>query len=514
MGGFQLPPGWSVVSGGTPPPPSPSPAGFTLPPGWSVVDTAPGLAPPPADNPLGTGSLSERWAASAPRRDAALGGIGKSVLSTLVGAYDLLGEPVTTALTRPGEAMARLLDAISPQQRGLTDLMLNRPAQPRVAPPIPARELLAADPSNPSAPTITPTEGEQPYYAAANIAQLLAPTATGKTALASAALSGGQTGLLSLLQGASPQEAATAAVTAGVLPPVINKAAGGLERAAVTQYQRALGATKEGTKAAAARIAPELVERGVTGSIPALAERGAAESNVVGGQIRAAYDAATSRGVTVSTAPAMQGLARLKSRYVTTGSGGAQVATNPEAVARIEKIEDILSQIGPQATPSQLWQVRQSLDEIVGSAFDVPQAKSTAKEIAKVARQGLQSELDKADPAIRSLNREYGLWRDLENVASATERRRTSQELPLASMLFGVAGAGAQFAHGGDPMDALKAGVLSGLVARGMKSPGFRTRAAVATDRLAGAATAGSDPIARLLAALLGGAAGTPGPNQ
>lgn len=476
---------------------------------FPVAQASPPMAPTPQPEPW-------RHPLIGGVADASMG-IMKSAGNTLTGVYDLLAGPASEALTQPGVAFARLLDAVSPQQRGLTDLMLNRPAQPRVPPRQSAREALSADPSQPG-PTIVPTDREKPYYQLANLAQFLLPTATGAGPIANAALAGGQTGALTLAQGGSPSEAATSAATAGLLPPAINKAAGAVEGTAARLYERALGATTGPMKAAAQRIAPEMIDRGVVGSLPRLAAMGEKKANEVGQEISAAYDAATQRGVTVSTTPALQNLDRLKARYVTVGTsaqGPTRVVTNPEAVGRIEKIEDILNSIGPSATPNQLWQVRQALDEIVGpGGFGQPLGKGTAKGIAKAARAGLQTELDKSDASIRALNREYGIWADLDKVASSTARRRVSQELPLASMLFGAAGAGGQFARTGDISDSLSTGVAMGALARGAKSPAFRTRAAVGLDRVAGAAGANADPIARLLAALLGGAAGTPEPTQ
>lgn len=454
-------------------------------------------APAPAASPFGSGSLSERWEAAAPRREAAVGGISKSLLNTLTGVWDLMNMgPRDVA---PG--------AFPGPQRTLTDLIMEREAQ---APPRPmtAREILQPDPSNPSAPTIVPTEAEQPFYSAGNIAQYMAPVPGGLIAQA------GQSGLLTMLQGGTGREAAISAATAGLVPPVINRASGALRGAAVTQYERALGATGATAKEAAARVAPEAIERGVTGGLGSIAARGAKESDEVGTVIRETYDAATQRGVTVSTAPATARLDALRAKYVTQGRAG-DVITNPTAVARIDTIRKMLDDIGPTATPNQLWQVRKNLDEIIGpNGFGQGLSKGTAKKIEKAARTGLQGELDKADPAIKELNRNYGFWEDLEKVSTSTQRRRTSQEMPLSTLLGGAFGAGTGFVQGGgDFSDAAVGGLTAGLLARGAKTPYARTNMAVGVDRFAGGLDASASPIAQLLAALFGGAAGTPGPN-
>lgn len=353
------------------------------------------------------------------------------------------------------------------------------------------------------------TPDQQPWKTGADIAQFLIPSPAG--------IAGGaaQAGILTAAQGGTPGETAASAATAGLLPPVLNRAARGIESGAVSLYERALGASGRGMKAAAGRVAPEMIERGVTGSLPTLAARGADESNAIGGQIRAAYDNATQQGVLVSTIPALKGLDNLKSRYVTTSAtSGQQVVTNPEAVGRIEKVEEILKALGPKANPNQLWQVRQNLDEIVGGAFDNPAARSTMKEIAKVARVGLQGELDKADPAIKAFNREYGIWKDLEKVAGSTALRRTSQELPLSTLLAGLGGAGSSYASGQDPIQSALTGFALAGATRGIKTPAFRTTAAVGADRAATALAASGSPIARLLAALFGGSDGSPTPTQ
>ncbi len=402
-----------------------------------------------------------------------MGGIAKSAGNTLAGVYDLMQYIASS---------------------GAGGLLGNRNSD--------ARGALSQE--------LTPNEAEQPFYTAGNIAQFLAPTPAGKLGLVGQAA---QSGLLTHLQGGTAGESATAAATAGLVPPVVGRAAGALRGAAVTQYERALGATAGPMKEAAARVAPEAIERGLTGGLGTLAARGAKESDDAGTVIRQTYDAATQRGVTVSTVPARAKLDALRQKYVTPGKAG-DVVTNPTAVGRIDTLTKMLDDIGPSATPTQLWQVRKNLDEIIGpNGFGQSLSKGTAKKIEKAARAGLQGELDKADPAIKELNKTYGFWEELEKVTTSTQRRRTSQEGPLAAMLAGGAGAGFEFARGGDPLDALMTGAASGAIVRGYKSPRFRTTGAVGMDRLAGGLEAGSSPIAQLLAALFGGAAGTPEPN-
>jgi hypothetical protein len=103
-------------------------------------------------------------------------------MSMLTGVYDL---------------PRNIYNAVNPPERNLTDVMMGREAQR----PMTAREILAADPSNPSAPTIEPTPEEEGGYMAGNMAAFLLPTPAGKGPLLAAGLAGAQTALTTHLQG-------------------------------------------------------------------------------------------------------------------------------------------------------------------------------------------------------------------------------------------------------------------------------------------------------------------------
>lgn len=535
MGSFTLPPGWST----TPPSAAPPVAGggFTLPPGWST--SPPTTIPPEPPGPLGSGSLSERWAAAAPRRDAALGGITKSLLSTLVGVYDLPGQ---------------VADFVSPPQRSLTDLMLDRQPRRRMT----AREALAADPSNPSAPNITPTEAEQPIYTGANIAQFLAPTPAGKGPAATYALEAGLSALLTGLQGGTAEETAQAGVVSGAARPLLGLLGRGvvaavgkagdkgkalqqflaerMKESALHGYKEVLKPATRENKAITQRIAPEMIDRGVTGlTRERMLADAAKKVERFGGEVDAAIDALPKEAV-IRTRPILDHMAEAKAAFKTgeetvtrqvpsgvldqTGkpimrevSEQVPIYADAKAVRTIDGLAKIVARHGDSMTPDQIIKLRRIFDDQIAQAkgFHGKTLREGSEIEAKRELAGaIRGELAKQFPDLAKVNREFSFWSNVEKVLGETVERTASQSKPLGETVVKGALAGGAVAGGAEMV---VPAATAGLLWRATQSTAWRTHSAVYKTKVANALSSGNwDEVARLLNQVAAGGVGAAKP--
>lgn len=427
--------GWqdSPIVGG---PPASSPM-----PKWA---SSPTVEPEAEESP----SLMDRWNAAAPRRS----GAAKSVLNTLTGVYDVL------------------------------NMGPDSPGQPTK---LTARQVLAED--------ITPTPEEEGGYTAGSVAQFLLPTPVGKGKLAAAALNAAQSGGMTYLQGGTGGETATSAAI-GAAGPLASKAgevaAPWIQKAAETQYGRALAATTKPLKKQAQRIVPELLKRGVYGTLESLAEKGAAKSETFGKKLGTAYESVSDAGVKTQTAPVVARLDKVRKRFFATTDAGEAVAVNPGAVAKIDAVKELVEKFAPEARPDQLWALRKNIDDVLEATggFSGPLTPGTTKSLQYEARTALQKELSKANPDIKKLNRHFSLWQGLEDVAKATIDRKVSQTGIVELGIRSTIGTGAGYFLGDDPRWATVGGLLGAVT----KHPLYRTFSASQKARLAFALSKGN----------------------
>lgn len=287
-------------------------------------------------------------------------------------------------------------------------------------------------------------------------------------------------------------------------------AAKGLRNAAEVQYGRALNATTKPLKAESRRIVPELLDQRVHGSLERLAERGAGEAAEAGQAIARTYEKASDAGVQSKTAPIIADLEKAKQKFFARSNSGEAINTNPGAVAKLETMQELIGKFGDSARPDQLWLMRKSLDDIIkaGGGFGGELTPGTTKALQREARTAIQKELGKASPDIAVLNKEFSLWKGLENVSKATIERKTGQsgivEMGIRSGLGGTVG----LLAGDDPTWAS----VGALIAVATKSPRYRTFSAVNKARLAHALSKGQAQTATsILAKFLGAQATSSG---
>jgi hypothetical protein len=175
-----------------------------------------------------------------------------------------------------------------------------------------------------------------------------------------------------------------------------------------------------------------------------------------------------------------KGLEALKKPFVGVGPGGEEIVLHQGAVDAITALQETLDKFGTAAAPDQLWKFRKVLDDVVqaSNGFTRPLSPFTAKAIARQARTEMQSALGKAVPGVEKINPEYGLWKGLTEVASATSKRKAGQSGIVGDVLRATAAGGVGTAAAGPP------GILAAAVPYVYTRPAVRTAAAVGLNRL------------------------------
>lgn len=363
-----------------------------------------------------------------------------------------------------------------------------------------ARQMVQA----PVEPGKAETAGEKAgrFVGRAAPAMALAGATGGATLPMQSAVFGGISGAQSAAEGGTPSQMALAAALGAASPyvgpalsRVIGVPASALRTLAVKQYERGLGATKDAMKAEASRITPELLDRGVSGSLKGLSAKATANVDDIGRQIQAEYRAATQAGTKIDGSKLATGLERLKTPFKELGQNGQEVILNPKAVGAIDEMQGILRELG-DTTPSAVWKFRKTVDDIVSASngFTRELPGGTAKALQKQVRGILQEELNRAVPNVGRLNSEFRLWKALQDVTEATLKRRTSQEGSLIPAILGGS-IGGGVAATGSLTGAGGAALLTASLVRALRSPLWRTVSAVQKAKLADVLSGGSEAL-------------------
>lgn len=298
-------------------------------------------------------------------------------------------------------------------------------------------------------------------------------------------------GSLAAMQGANP---VVGAALGGLVPAageVFNGLAPKLREAAAKQVVTALGPTKERFKAMAERLTPEILQRGLRGSREALQAQAADTASEVGGKIDSAIQAYGARQV--DTTPVLDALEQAKGAFQTTGPHGKAVIFEPRAVKQLDGLQQVITDLGPEARVDQLVAVRRAWDKVVdqaggfahraGGAIGVP-LKDQSEAWAKREATGAIRTLLNADvPELGALNKEFSFWKNLDGVLTQTLQRTQPQGPGLAKAGAEIVGGLAGASHG--PAGAVGGAYALGKVQQMFKSARWQLASAQVKDRLA-----------------------------
>lgn len=347
---------------------------------------------------------------------------------------------------------------------------------------------------------VTPDNAAQKVgMAAEQIGEFFVPVMGTGGKLAQAA----KAGFLTMAQTGSPGAAVASAGITAAMPGVagaVARAAGPLRKSAEKSVAQALGATKEWAKADAAKLAPQMLARGVRGTRDAMLSQARAMASQVGQQLDEAYTAAAAAGETVSGAAIREQLANAAgSLAVTDARGVATLIPGTERVARqLSKLDEFVASLGDDIPVDKAAAVKRTWDRVVSKAgLYGPKAVSSATDSADAwaLREGagaFRALLNK-NPTLADLNAESAFWTGLKKVLVETEKRTQPQRGGLTDVIRGTGGAVIGAAAGG-PVGAGAGQFLSQKLSTAVNSPWWKTTAAGPAKQALAEALASGQP--------------------
>ncbi|HEY3158180.1 MAG TPA: hypothetical protein VGJ78_04390 [Vicinamibacterales bacterium] len=305
---------------------------------------------------------------------------------------------------------------------------------------------------------------------------------------------------MSAAQGGDPLTGAVLGSAAPVAGRFGDQMAEALRSSATKNVLEALGPTKEHFKALGEKLAPEILKRGIRGSREAIAEQAGAAAESAGQDIDAALKAFGARQVGVQ--PVVDALKNAKDAFRTTNAAGQAVVFEPRAVKQLDGLQQIVSDLGPDARVDQLVALRRSWDKVVADAGgfshrapggigrplkDISEA-ANKREATTAIRQLLNQDV----PELTALNKEFAFWKNLDDVVTQTLQRKQPQAASLAGAVKEAGGMAAGAAIGGGVGTAVGLGKVAKYADAVFQSPRWKLASAQMKDALAEAITSGN----------------------
>jgi len=314
---------------------------------------------------------------------------------------------------------------------------------------------------------------------------------------------------------------ATAALTA-VLPGggALKRAASALDESAEKSVVQALGATKEGAKATAAKLAPEMIARGVKGSREAMLTRATEMSQEAGRRLGAVYQAAGAAGKTVNGEAIRGELEFAKDALLETAANGSKIPIEGAGpvIEKLNRLGEFVEELGDDIPVDKAAKVKTVWDRIVAkSGLYGAKAAASATDSAdawatREATSAFRTALNAADPDIAALSKEYAFWTGLKGVLKQTQLRTQAQTGGLYGAIGTAAGAASGFASGQSLGDSFEKAFIGAAAGRSMvkliQSPAWRTmvsaplKAQLADALGSGVSTRVAGATSRILTAL------------
>lgn len=297
-----------------------------------------------------------------------------------------------------------------------------------------------------------------------------------------------KSGALTLAQTGSPVAAGVSAAITAAIPsgPAIQKSAASLREGAEKTVAQALGPTKEWAKVEAAKLAPQMLARGVKGSREAMLAQAKQMASALGQELDNAYAAAAQAGDTVPGNLVRGHLVATRDALMVADEAGAKIAipgTEP-ILAKLGELDDFVARLGPDVPVDKAAHIKRVWDQIVSKAglygpkaASSPTDSGTAWSLRESA--GAFRELLNKNPTIGELNAEVAFWTGLKNVLKETQKRTQAQSGGLVQAGMGGAGVVAGALSGDSMSERATNAALGGLAGRQLvrlvQSPAWRT---------------------------------------
>lgn len=325
--------------------------------------------------------------------------------------------------------------------------------------------------------------------------------AAGKVGKAGRVVDAAKSAGLTMAQTGSPAAAGVSAGLSAVLPGAgaASRLAPKVEASAEKTVAQSLGATKEWAKAEAAKLAPEILKRGIGGSREAMLAQAKEVSKRVGQELEDAYAIRARLGQTVDgpTILGYLGTAR-DALMMPTASGSVVAIPGTQAVVKeLDELATFIHSLGTDIPIDKAATLKRTWDHIVSNAgLFGPKATSSATDSASAwafrEASGSFRKLINANPTLEAINAESAFWTGLKKVLKATEKRTQSQRGGLTDAIRGGAGAVIGATTGG-PAGAALGAVAAQQLSHIVSSPAWKTKvSAPMKKRLADALASGS----------------------
>lgn len=330
-------------------------------------------------------------------------------------------------------------------------------------------------------------------------------------------------GALTLAQGGSPTEAGVSAGITAAIPGSggLRKGSMSLERGAQKEMAQALGATKEWAKSDAAKLAPEMLERGVHGSREAMLTEARSQVSRLNSAVGQEVTSAAAAGQTIAGADVRAAIQNARQGFMVADAGGRMIPIEgaQPILKRLDRLDTFVSSLGPDIPFDKAQKVKVLWDKIVSKSGLYGQkatANATDNASAWAVREATSSFRDllaNGSATLDDLNKELGFWKGMRNVLVETGKR-TQAQAGTGLVAAGTGGAGAVIGamSGDSTSDRAQNAIIGGIAGRNLvkaiQSPAFRTtitgpmKQKLAEALASGSAERVSAAVGRIVAAM------------
>lgn len=333
--------------------------------------------------------------------------------------------------------------------------------------------------------------------------QLKAARGAGRLARAgvSALRSGTDVGLKSLVQGASPQEAATTAVLGGAAGAAVETGAPYISRLltklAKSQYGKVLHPLGRKAKEVAEEHLEDIVESGygaaAAPSKTALAAKFNDRVTQLGQQIGDKWKQldATTR---TRLAPIYEDFNRWVTENAFTKGGAVKdPAVLEAAFKQLDYLHDTLGGPLGYAKPSEVWEIRDTLDKYVfKNGLTADESMQAANRVRAGLAKALRTQLNAQHPDMAALNNTFHLWRSAAELMNRNITNEIGKQHFLRNsgiigrfLMGAVAGGGMDVAGRQGELNPWETGTAAALAGLAFTSTGWRTVSAVTKAEIA-----------------------------
>lgn len=294
-------------------------------------------------------------------------------------------------------------------------------------------------------------------------------------------------GLTKAQTGSTGQAVLSAGLSAAI--PAVVAGAGAASRAmrgsAEKTVAQALGATKEAMKAEAAKLAPQMLDRGVSGTRAGMLAQASAQVKAVGQLIEQEVAAQAAAGATVSGLQVRGAVQLAADALKVSGAAGQKlpIAGAEQAIKELDKLDEFVAALGNDIPFDKAQHIKQVWQHIVSKAgLYGPKAQATATDAAAASAlregAGVFKELLAAGSAsLDDLNREFAFWKGLKTVLTATQARTQAQGMGITASIGGSTTGAVIGAMAGGPGGSGVGAVLGPAVVKAMQSAWWKTKA-------------------------------------